>query len=143
MSEYASPEMFKQNDNTYPEDAPEQLEQKEEKFISINEVLAYGLGADVAHIHVMPADNKSPREKYVLFVEGLKNLADVVRDNEDIKRVIGTSWIIAEHAPMIEKLGFTVTGAIPEDLRDVHFKDEERDIWGAEMSREDFLNTYG
>ena len=112
-------------------------------FASINQLLAYNVDGDSLHLHVAPNETTSLRDMLNMLKDGLHDLAKIVRDNEDIKEIVGTSWIIASHGKLIERLGFTIEGLIDEEERIRDFGNQERrDISKAKISRGDFLSRY-
>jgi hypothetical protein len=107
----------------------------------INEVLSYSLENGDVHLHLSPARHlKSLRSQ---VAEGLKSLAEIVKNNEKIKKIVGTSWIVAEHPKIMEGLGFKIDGVISEQLKNERFIGDDREIAEASMSREEFLEKYG
>lgn len=113
---------------------------RKEKFIPINELLSYRTEQGSVYIQVMP--EKEIDNVLVEFTDGLRELAKIVSQNESIKKITANSWIVAEHPAVMERFGFTVTGEIKEDLKQKHFRGEKRPVWGAYMSREEFINMY-
>jgi transcriptional/translational regulatory protein YebC/TACO1 len=111
-------------------------------FIPLNESISYGKHKDSVHIHVAPSKTLDMLAKYALLKGGLRKLQDVLKNDEEIKEVTATSWIIATEAGkrIMEKLGFTVIGEISKEMREKHFPDENRSVFEAFISREDFLN---
>ncbi len=104
-------------------------------FTELNEVLSYGIGDGLAHIHA-GSFRRRPIE------EGLRKLAEIIKKNEDVRVITASSWIVARKPEWLEDLGFTDTGPISEEEREKHFKDDTRPINKAVMSREDFLKRY-
>jgi hypothetical protein len=76
-------------------------------------------------LHLPPNRDKSLPELLPEILAGLKQLAEVVKQNPDIKEVKGKSWIVEEHPGVVKRFGFEVNG---ED---------------AVMTREAFLARYG
>lgn len=111
-------------------------------FLSLNEILFYGTDQGVVHIHLAPAKTLSFNERKRLVNEGLEKLAHIVREDENIKEIVATSWIIAQAPEIIEKLGFTVKGEIDPETKAKHFVDEDRPVGKAVMSREEFIAKY-
>ncbi len=113
------------------------------KFIKLNEVLSYGISWDNAHIHFAPAKELRKemgiKGSISLVKDGLKKLAKIVEQDEKIKKITATSWIVTEMPTTMERLGFTITGLIGKNLKDKHFKGDKRDISQAEMPREKLL----
>jgi hypothetical protein len=123
------PELFEQEEN-----------QKKEVLVRVNELLSYGISGDNIHIHAIP--NDKVENALSKFSEGLQELAGVVEKHPEIKVIRATSWIVAQYPKIIERFGFTLDGEINEEIREKHFENEQRKIWMAHMTREDFLHRY-
>lgn len=95
-----------------------------------------------AIIHVAPKGDMKLGEIIRAFREGMRELAKQVKEDEKIKEVQATSWIVAANPGLLEKAGFTVEGAIDENMKAEHFNDEERPVAWAHISREDLLQKY-
>ena len=118
-------------------------EGRDREFIKINELLSYGVSASGNQIHIHIVPDEAIRNGFSRLInEGLRELAKVVKENEQIKSINGTSWIIAKQPRILEKLGFTLDGEISEEVRAKHFPGEKMEIHEAHMSREDFLDKY-
>ena len=115
---------------------------RESKFLPLNELLSYGRDKDLVHIHLAPARTLSIGELMSGVRDGLRKLAALVRQENGIQRIEATSWIVAAHPKLMERLGFTVTGPISESMQQEHFSTESRPVSNALMSREDFLYKY-
>lgn len=76
------------------------------------------------------------------FRDGLRELARQVKEDERIKEIKATSWIVAANPGLLEKAGFTIGGAIDEKIKMEHFNDEDRPVFWAHMSRENLLEKY-
>lgn len=114
---------------------------EKEKFISVNELVSYGMEDDFIHIHIVP--EKKVENIISKFREGLEELAKIVDKNENIKEISATSWLIAQSPEALEKrYGFTIDGKISEEFKKAHFADEKREVWGAHIDREEFLKRY-
>ncbi len=126
-------------------------------FTRINEILSYGIDEEhrsneehgsgkkeLVHIHLAPAKTFGPVKSRRLVREGFKELAEIVNKNKKIEVITATSWIIAKHPNMINKLGFTDNGEIGEEKREEYFSEEDDDIeiHEARMTREEFLEKY-
>lgn len=110
-------------------------------FTRLNESLSYGKDKDDIHIHVAPSETLSVGQKLNLLKDGLRRLQEIVKNDEEIKLVSATSWIIATEKGqgIMEKLGFEVTGLISKELKERFFRSETRPVFGAYIKREDFL----
>jgi hypothetical protein len=120
-----------------------------EKFNKINEILSYGKDGDTIHIHIAPVETMGVKEKINYFKDGLKDLAKIVKAEEKdknnqilTKKIIGTSWIIAEKPRLIERFGFINAGEIDDEIKDLHFRNEQEKVGWAYMERDDFLKKY-
>ncbi|MFA6274358.1 MAG: hypothetical protein WC662_04320 [Candidatus Paceibacterota bacterium] len=112
-------------------------------FTKLNEILSYGIYKDIAHIHFAPA-KELKKEKGIkgtlsLVRDGLKKLAEIVKDNNNITKITATSYIVAEMPTTMESLGFHITGPVSRGFRSLHFKGDKRKVSQAEMSRERLL----
>jgi len=116
--------------------------------IKLSEVLYCGLSDKngVAHIHLAPAFDFMTKDKLSDFKQeiqnGLLKLAEIIKSDENIKKIIATSWIVASSPKRLEDLGFTIEGEISKEEREKHFKGDDRPIFKAFMTREDFLARY-
>ncbi len=72
----------------------------------------------------------------------MKELARQVSQNEKIKEIQATSWIVASNPGLLKKAGFNVEGAITEEMRTTHFNDEDRPVAWAHINREKLLERY-
>lgn len=114
-------------------------------FIPLNESLSYGKTKDVIHIHVAPSETLSAGTQLVLLRDGLRNLRKIVENDETIKKITATSWIVAteQGKGIMEKLGFTVTGEISSEMREKFFKSDDRPVSEAIITRDEFLKNEG
>ncbi len=111
-------------------------------FEQINDLLAYSIEGDTLHLHVPPNETTPIKVKINLIKDGLKKVAEVIKEHPEVEHIIGKSWIVASHGSLLERLGFTV-----EELSDeVKARSQEldpRDIALASISREELLKRYG
>jgi hypothetical protein len=136
---------------TYPKEFAEMRRRvfragAEDKWTHVNDLLSYGIDEDELHLHLSPAENVDPASIFALFSEGLGSLAKVVENNDEVKKITATSWIVATPAGeqlLKRKFGFTVAGLIDEQTRQEHFQNEVRPVAHAYILREDFLKRYG
>lgn len=107
----------------------------------LNEVLSYTVNGDIIQIHIF-----SGKKEYGLaqkVFEGLKELAEAVNKDPNIKTIEAISWIVSKHPKLIEKkMGFTIGGDVDPEYIKEHFDDEDGEIKKAYISRDDFLNRY-
>lgn len=114
------------------------------RFAPVNEVLSYGIDEENSflHLHIPPC--KTVPNKIFLLKNGLAEIAKVVRDRENIKRITGTSWIVAQNPNLLRKLGFTIGGKDKTYKRVLRnsFLEDKKPVGSAFMKREDFLAKY-
>ncbi len=130
----SSPEAFEQ--------MRRQAAMEQEGMTPINEILYYGGREDYLHIHLAPAKDAGIGKLRAQVLEGLQKLAEVIKDNKQIKEIEATSWIVAKNPKLMEKLGFEVHGEIDEEFRRQHLSGDERKISRATISRKEFLKRY-
>jgi hypothetical protein len=113
----------------------------------LSEVLYANFEKDRAFIHLAPATELIKKEGLGNFKKeveiGLNKLAEIIKVNDKIKEIWAISWIVAKNPVLLEGLGFTIVGPIPQEERDEHFSEETRPVAKAFMTREDFLAKYG
>lgn len=129
-------------------DIARQIFHERHNFTQLNEVLSYGLAEEgtVAHIHLAPATDIANLRTTV--IDGLCELARRMKADPvelgRVGRVAASSWIIAEHPRIMERLGFTIDGPISEaGAQRALEHGETRPSLRAHIDRDDFLNTYG
>jgi len=115
---------------------------EKDEFVPLNEILSYGRGKDYVHIHLLPPGKVGLAALVKGSLDGLRELARIVREDETIKEITATSWIVAEHPKLLERMGFIMQGEIDEEMRDRHFRGDKRRISKATISREEFLRRY-
>jgi len=108
-------------------------------FTEINRLLSYGKYKSIIHIHA-PA-GKTVDNKSELYRKGMKKLADIVKNDPEVKEITATSNLVAEHQRLFKKIGFKIEDVTDEFKRE-HFPREKREIKKASISREDFLNIF-
>ncbi len=111
-----------------------------DKAIPINELLYYRIEKDSVHIQIVP--EKEVKNVMDRFMEGLSELAKIVKEKNNIKEIIIHSWMVAEYPMVLERFGFEVDGEISADLKNKYFSEEKRPIWEAHMDRDEFVNRY-
>lgn len=107
----------------------EEAAQKENLYFA-SEILHYNINGDTINMHIAPARDLSINEFRKDVITGLKNLAQIVKNNEQISVVSGQSWIVTENPKLLEMLGFNI----------IHPDDGKDDI--AIILRDVFLNKY-
>lgn len=111
------------------------------KFETINQFIAYEIDGDSIHLHVPPNEVTSIKDKLRLIREGLAGIARILNDHPEIKYVVGTSWIAAQHQSLVERFGFVIEEVSEEERRD-NFGNDPRGVKLATMSRDEFLKRY-
>lgn len=115
-------------------------------FMPLSETLAFGVSRGTAHIHLAPSSALGIAALRADVEAGLRELARRMQEDDELKGVTsvqGTSWIVARHPRLLERLGFTIDGPISEDEHAAHFAEESRPVASAHMDRADFLARYG
>ena len=79
------------------------LSESKENEIKINEVLSYDVTSNIVGIHVAPAEDLGVFIVKRLVIEGLKELASIVKANEKITEIEAVSWIVGKNQGLIEK----------------------------------------
>ncbi len=112
-------------------------------FIKLNEILSYGIDDDSAHIHLAPLKEllrEFGKEKILYFIkEGLEKLAEVFRENENLKKVTATSPVVVNNPEYLTGFGFILNGLVNEEDKEKYWRGETRDVGEAEMSRDRLL----
>ena len=103
-------------------------------YKELNQLFAYEIAGEEVRLHIPPNIGTSIKDKRMLLKEGLKKLAEIVKDNPNIKKVIGHSWIVGENPGLLKMLGFEVT-----DL-EVGLDGKKNAI--ATIQREELLKRY-
>lgn len=131
----------------------------------LNEVMQATIEDDhLALIHIAKMEG-STKDKLFQFKDGLKKLADLLKNDERFMKILfigASSWIVAEHPKLLRKFGFIVdydnvskigkavgnkyknTLKSEEEAREM-IPEEHRDTepMYAQISRERFLELYG
>ncbi|MBI2639849.1 MAG: hypothetical protein HYW90_03095 [Candidatus Sungbacteria bacterium] len=127
---------------------PQEIEERiravfiERGFIPLNRLLAYGIYKNEVHIHLLQDKIDDPG----LIRQGLSELAHKLTSNpelQNIDKITATSWIVAKHPKLMERLGFTIEGPITEELKKEHFAGEARNVSRCSMTKEELLKRYG
>lgn len=66
-------------------------------------------------------------------------MAQVFKENENLKRVTATSPVVANNPEYLSSFGFTFKGIMSEEDKEKHWKGESKAVGEAEMSRERLL----
>ncbi len=97
-----------------------------------------------AHIHLAVAREFIKEFGIKAFIrevtDGLRKLAEIIKDNNEVNEVTATSWIVKEHPELMKNLGFTLADKKLELSPSSDDKRKRRDSF---ISREDFLSKYG
>ncbi len=112
--------------------------------VKLSELMYYNMDMEnnTAFIHIAPKGDMKLGEIIRSFREGMKELARQVKEDERIKEIQATSWIVASNPGLLKKAGFIVEGAIDEKTKIEHFDNETRMVSWAHISREDLLKKY-
>ena len=113
---------------------------RDREFIKINGILSYGLERKSIHIHVVT--DEKVENLLSEFGDGMKKLAQITLENDEVEEITATSWIVAAHPRVLERFGFVIDGEISEEERIAHFAGDNRPIWKASMTREKLLEKY-
>lgn len=108
-------------------------------FTEINRLISYGKSGPMIHIHAPAGETVS--NKFGLYRDGMKKLAEIVDSDPEIQEITATSTIVAEHPGLFTRIGFKVED-INEEFRNKYFAGEQREIKRASISREEFLNRF-
>lgn len=111
-----------------------------------DDIISIGVGLNDIHLHLAPMRTLSDVEKYKfakkIMPNALRHIAlEKVKNNENIKEISGTSYIVAAMPELFRQYGFTISTMEPE-YQVQYWGDEKRPILKASISREDFLRKY-
>jgi len=104
-------------------------------YKELNQLFAYELEDGEIRLHVPSNEGTPIKDKLGLMEDGLKKLAEIVRDYPNIKLVAGRSWIVGEHPKLLERLGFEVS--------EIETNPQGIKVGLATISREELLKRYG
>lgn len=97
-------------------------------------------------LHVAVAFTLEPGEQIVDFRKGMRELARLLQEDpafQNVKMIVGTSWLVGEHPRLAKQLGFTVAdGPLPSESA-AHFGGETRKVQQSWMTREELIAKYG
>lgn len=113
------------------EQLPETGEEENSKQIQINDVLKYEIKGNLIDLH-LPETGAEFFRLTELFKKGFKEIAKLIKDNENITEISMDSWIVKDYPKRVkQEIGFKV-------------KEGEVTPWSktATMSKEDFLKRY-
>ncbi len=108
-------------------------------FIEINRLLSYGKSGSIMHIHAPPGE--TVENKTTLYLRGMKDLAQIVKNDPEIKEITATSFLVSDHQRLFERAGFKVEELL-EEMRERHFSKEKKDVKKASIGREEFLEKW-
>lgn len=114
-------------------------------FTPLNEMVTYGKEKDFIHIHVSPSETLGLSEKIMMTKDAFSKLAEIVKQDENMKEIVASSWIVAANPGLMKNFGFTVDEPISGD----ELKEEkenaahQRPEATARISRDDLLRIYG
>lgn len=109
------------------------------EFTEINRLLSYGKYKSTIHIHA-PA-GETVEKKFTLYRQGMRDLAQIVKDDAEIKEITAVSPIVAEHQELFSRKGFVIEN-VSEESKQRIFPGETREVRLAGISREDFLTNF-
>ncbi len=139
---------FKKDDPTIFEEVARERILKEGGKTKLSETLYFDSNKDdpsVVQIHLAVAYEFIKQKGIVTFMntvtEGLNRLAEIIKDNTDLKRITATSWIIYEHPKLIERLGFKISKKVFYDNATEFRTDGKAQL--AWISKKDLLKRYG
>ncbi len=118
-------------------------------MIQLSQVMYCGIEEEerIVHIHLSSSRDFMTKDRIEDFnsdlENGLKKLAEIVKSNENIDKVIAISWIVAKSPERLKKLGFTIEGEISKEEKEKNWKGEDIPIHSAFMTREYLLERYG
>lgn len=112
-------------------------------FTEVNQMVAYDIDGDEMHVHIPPNGMTGTGEKLQLLKAGLRGIATALAENSEVKQLRVESWIIAKHPRLLDRMGFTIEGAISDEEHRQGHGGEPRDVYRASISREEFLHRYG
>lgn len=124
------------------EDIEAQAWMETARFIPLNERISYSKHQDSVHLHLAPS--YSVKENLPgLFIDAMKKLAQIMKSDESIKFITGTSWVLATKtfSTMLESFGFQIQD-VPENSKAEHFSTENRPIKMMTINREEFLRRF-
>lgn len=108
-------------------------------------LINYGFISDNDHslmnLHIAYGRDMSTGQIGVAVLKDLKALAEVVKQDEDIKIISGTSHVVAAAYKFFERNGFQIE-AFPKERREKYFKEAKSPILRAWITREDFLKKF-
>ncbi len=110
-------------------------------FKEINRVLSYGGSHDIIHLHHPPARTIPKEERVMLYVDGFKKLAEIVKERPHVKIITASGSLAFKMKDVLSDAGFSIE-EMSEELRSTHFEKEKREVVTATITREDFLERY-
>lgn len=108
-------------------------------FTKVNRLISYNRDKDTLHLH--HAHGSTVQNKRELYTDALEKLAAIVHQDPSIKKIEGTSWIVAAMPRTIQRVGFTVTD-IDDERKKREFPHDDRPVQTATMTREELLARY-
>lgn len=106
-------------------------------------ILSYGIGGrngDSVHLHLAPMKTLEDKNGFMLHEvpAAFDKLIEVIMDDDKIKAVTATSYVVASMPSLFKKYGFELEALSPE-ARGYSWGNEDRPILRAFMSKEKFL----
>lgn len=99
--------------------------------------ISYGIDKNTLHIHLPPSEDLIKDKGIGYFrreiLNDLKKLAEIIKENEEVKKITATSWIVKDHPEIFKKLGFSIG---TEDKKDRKY------LYHSHISRNEFLERF-
>lgn len=112
----------------------------------VNELVGYNdpdkYISHILNIHILPNRTTPIREKLILFRDGFRGLAQIVNSDEDIKKIVGDSWIALEKPKLVKEMGFKVENNLKDEFKRIFIEKNDKNAETVSMSREEFLKKY-
>lgn len=123
----------------------QRLKREGSKNLPINEVLSYNralyeTGGEQIFIHLDPVRFGDVSLNQIK--DGLRELAQIIKEDESIKVINANSWITAKQPGLLEKFGFTIGKVLTDEEREKYFPGEKRQVRESSITREEFLKRY-
>lgn len=123
------------------------ITQEQQNFIPLDKdgVLSYSKFNDKVDLHITKGLTRRALR------EAISALAQIVQNDEGIKTIVMTSWVVAAHPDLMKKYGFTVNETMDEkeikemqtEQADLPAEMRRKPIAEAHITRDKFLERYG
>lgn len=142
VSKFTQPGIFEKTQREFIIESGGSIKLSEILYTSLSEMNNQGLA-----IHLAPAAELIKEKGIGNFKKEIENglikLAEIVEEDPKIERIDAVSWIVAKNPSLLKRLGFTIVGEIPQEMKKKNFNDEARPVAAAFMSRDELLARYG